>query len=171
MSSFDASYLRGSSVSLSELSTEARYSLSRFNDNAEVLAYNPMDSKVSHLIVLFSKPKEDSRLDGKTREELRSICMILENPELRIPRGKFEVDFEKTFEDLVESSGLPYDVEVRQKKTYIAKPKKAGLVLDHFGVETGISFQEYYERISREQQSFKAISESLESRVGGVYSP
>jgi hypothetical protein len=169
--SLDSSYFRGSSVSLSDLSTEAKYSLSRFNDNVEIVAYNPLDCKVSHLVVLFSKPEEHSNLDSKTKGELKSICMILENPELRMPRGRFEVDFEKAFEDLVVSSSLPYNVETRQKRTYLAKPKEPYLVLDHFGVETGADFEEYYKRFSQMQQSFKDITESLESRLDFVYSP
>ncbi len=165
------------SITFSDVVGEARdRMIGRFGQYVDVISYNPGNSPVPHLVILFSLPKE---YDDSVAKEVRSICMFLNDPQANLGKGNF--DFEPAYENFIANYNVPFKVGDRQRKLIIKEPKydprmPAGKgiflpVLDHFGAKTGISTDEFYEMHTERKQMYDTIDRGLKVKKDGVYKP
>ena len=124
-----SSYLsRGEGVSFGEVVSDIESHMGIYGDYAEVTNYNPFGSEVPHVVVLLETPKAGADIPKFRCDELRSINMVLKNPEFVYRPTRRQIDFEPTYESVLAHFNLPLPVLERQNIVYINNPRNTSWI-------------------------------------------
>ena len=157
-------------VGFREIVEDVLTHMQRYGEYAEVVPYNPTGSEVPHLVVLIETPKDGSGISDKLYTELKSVNMVLQDPEFVYQKRKKQIDFEPTYEGVLEYYHLPLPVLDRQSTVRLTKPQRGVQVpLDYFSDESVLD--EKVREKERKADCFEAVVKCLDARQPFVYVP
>jgi hypothetical protein len=163
--------LPDSRVSFKEIADEIQAHMEKYSEFADVTLYNPTNSQVPHILVLIKTPKADNDLPQAQYEELKSMNMVLKNPEFVYRQGKSQIDFEPTYEGVLDYYDIPLPVLERQKGVFLKNPASRTLQVPFEFFEDSTVLDRVQEEHRKKVQYFEGVKVGLDARQPIVYVP